>query len=614
MYKYDAIDKTIVSERVDQFRDQVRRHLAGELSASDLQPLRLRNGLYMQIHAHMLRVSIPYGLVNSDQMRTLAHIARKYDKGYGHFTTRQNIQYNWPELADVPNILEDLSQVEMHAIQTSGNCIRNITSDHYAGVATDEIIDPRPYCEIIRQWSTLHPEFYWLPRKFKVAVTGATTDRAAVQFHDIGLEVVNNEAGEIGFRVYVGGGMGRTPVIGKVIREFLPRADILSYCESILRVYNLHGRRDNKYKARIKILVNALGIDAFRDEVEEDWAHTKDGELKLQDTDFEMMADFFPAPDYEELSDGDKRVEKWRSLDTRFKAWYDNNTVEHRQAGYRIVNISLKEHGVAPGDATDDQMDALADIAEQYSFGEIRVTHEQNLVLADVREQDLLEVWKALDAQRLATPNIGSVNDMICCPGLDFCSLANASSISIAKQINDQFTDFEELYDYGEVKLKMSGCMNACGHHHVGHIGILGVDKKGEEWYQLTLGGDASNQAAIGTRLGPAIAKDQVGDAVSDIMHVYREQREGEERLLDTFRRVGVDPFQRPCVRGGSIMTANRNLKARPKATPSRIQQDIRLQQAIVNRQIVDNDILHIAETEELDLRTCRLKVTSVCH
>jgi sulfite reductase (NADPH) hemoprotein beta-component len=544
MYKYDAIDKTIVSERVDQFREQVRRHLSGTLSAADLQPLRLRNGLYMQIHAHMLRVAIPYGLLNSQQMRTLAYIARTYDKGYGHFTTRQNVQYNWPDLADVPDILQDLSAVEMHAIQTSGNCIRNITSDQYAGVATDEIIDPRPYCEIIRQWSTLHPEFYWLPRKFKIAVTGATTDRAAVQFHDIGLEVVNNQDGQIGFRVYVGGGMGRTPVIGKVVREFLPREDILSYCDAILRVYNLHGRRDNKYKARIKILVNALGIDAFRDEVEQEWAHVKHGELKLQDVDFETMAEFFPLPPYQELSDGNERINKWRTLDTRFRDWYDHNTVAHRQPGYRIVNISLKEHGVAPGDATDQQMDALADIAEQFSFGEIRVTHEQNLVLADVQQQDLLDVWKALDAQQLATANLGTVNDMICCPGLDFCSLANASSISIAKQINEAFTDYQDLYDYGEVKLKMSGCMNACGHHHVGHIGILGVDKKGEEWYQFTLGGDATNDAAIGTRLGPAIAKDQVGNAVSTIMQVYREQREGNERLLDTFRRVGIDPFK----------------------------------------------------------------------
>ena len=544
MYKYDAIDKTIVKERVAQFRNQVERHLAGELSAADLQHLRLRNGLYMQIHAHMLRVAIPYGMLKSEQMRTLAHIARKYDKGYGHFTTRQNIQYNWPSLKEVPNILEELAEVEMHAIQTSGNCIRNISSDQYAGVAPDEIVDPRPYCEILRQWSTLHPEFYWLPRKFKFAVTGATNDRAAVQFHDIGLEVIKNAKGEIGFRVYVGGGLGRTPVIGKVIREFLPREDILSYCEAMLRVYNLHGRRDNKYKARIKILVKSLGIEAYKEQVDAEWAHIKESQLQLHKVDFDTMDEFFPLPKYENLKRGDDRVEQWRQLDTRFRDWYDNNTVDHKQDGYRIVNISLKEHGIAPGDITDVQMDAVADIAQQYSFDEVRSTHEQNLVLADVREKDLLEVWKALDAHKLATANIGSVNDMICCPGLDFCSLANASSISIAKQINDRFDDFDELYDIGEVKLKMSGCMNACGHHHVGHIGVLGVDKKGEEWYQITVGGDASNTAELGTHLGPAIAKDKVSDAVSDILAVYKDQRQNQERLVDTFRRVGIDPFK----------------------------------------------------------------------
>ena len=544
MYKYDAIDKTIVKERVAQFRNQVERHLAGELSAADLQHLRLRNGLYMQIHAHMRRFAIPYGMLNSEQMRTLAHIARKYDKGYGHFTTRQNIQYNWPSLKEVPNILEELAEVEMHAIQTSGNCIRNISSDQYAGVAPDEIVDPRPYCEILRQWSTLHPEFYWLPRKFKFAVTGATNDRAAVQFHDIGLEVIKNAKGEIGFRVYVGGGLGRTPVIGKVIREFLPREDILSYCEAMLRVYNLHGRRDNKYKARIKILVKSLGIEAYKEQVDAEWAHIKESQLQLHKVDFDTMDEFFPLPKYENLKRGDDRIEQWRQLDTRFRDWYDNNTVDHKQDGYRIVNISLKEHGIAPGDITDVQMDAVADIAQQYSFDEIRSTHEQNLVLADVRERDLLEVWKALDAHKLATANIGSVNDMICCPGLDFCSLANASSISIAKQINDRFDDFDELYDIGEVKLKMSGCKNACGHHHVGHIGVLGVDKKGEEWYQITVGGDASNTAELGTHLGPAIAKDKVSDAVSDILAVYKDQRQNQERLVDTFRRVGIDPFK----------------------------------------------------------------------
>ncbi len=549
MYKYDNYDHTIVKQRVSEFRGQVERHLAGELSAEELMPLRLRNGLYYQTHAPMLRVAIPYGLVNSEQMRTMAMLATKYDKGYGHFTTRQNIQYNWPALKDVPDMLDHLADVEMHSIQTSGNCIRNTTSDQYAGVAVDEIEDPRIYCEMLRQWSLLHPEFYWLPRKFKIAVTGAEEDRAAVQFHDIGIRVLKNEAGEVGLQMLVGGGLGRTPVIGKVIHDFLPREDVISYCEAILRVYNLHGRRDNKYKARIKILVNALGIDEFRKQVEAEWAHIKDSNLKLQPEDFDRIKAFFPEPAYEVFTDetlkqAQSRIQKWSSSDTRFKQWYDNNTVEHKKAGYRIVNVSLKASGEAPGDATSEQMNAVADIADQYSMGEIRVSHEQNLVLADVQIDQLLELWKDLDAQDLATPNIGSVNDMICCPGLDFCALANASSISIAKQINDRFDDFDELYDLGEVKLKMSGCMNACGHHHVGHIGVLGVDKKGEEWYQLTLGGSASDDAALGDRLGPAVAKGKVADAVSDIMEVYVDQRQDDERLLDTYRRIGVEPFK----------------------------------------------------------------------
>ena len=549
MYKYDDFDRAIVKQRVAEFRGQVERHLAGELSAEELMPLRLRNGLYYQIHAPMLRVAIPYGLLNSEQVRTLSMLATKFDKGYAHFTTRQNIQYNWPELKDVPDMLDHLADVEMHAIQTSGNCIRNITADQYAGVATDELEDPRAYCEILRQWSTLHPEFYWLPRKFKIAITGAEEDRAAVQFHDIGIRILKNAAGEVGLQMLVGGGLGRTPVIGKVIHEFLPKEDVISYCEAILRVYNLHGRRDNKYKARIKILVNALGIEEFKRQVEVEWDQIKDSNLKLQPEDFECMQGFFPEPAYqkfssEELSESTERVEKWRSLDTRFQQWYKNNTREHKQAGYRIVDISLKEPGVAPGDITDQQMNAVADIADQYSMGEVRVTHEQNLVLADVQLDQLLELWKDLDAQRLATANIGSVNDMICCPGLDFCSLANASSISIAKQINDRFDDLDELYDLGEVKLKMSGCMNACGHHHVGHVGILGVDKKGVEWYQLTLGGSASDDSALGDRLGPAIAKENVATAISDIMQVYVDKRQDNERLLDTYRRVGVEPFK----------------------------------------------------------------------
>ncbi|MBT5560513.1 MAG: nitrite/sulfite reductase, partial [Proteobacteria bacterium] len=451
MYQYDQFDHTLVRERVAEFRGQVERHLNGELSAEQLMPLRLRNGLYMQRHAHMLRVAIPYGLLSSKQMHMLAHIARKYDRDYGHFTTRQNIQYNWPELKDVPDLLEDLASVEMHAIQTSGNCIRNTTADQYAGVAVDELQDPRPYCEMIRQWSTLHPEFYWLPRKFKVAVTGAKNDRAAVLFHDIGLRVLKNEQDQLGLQVLVGGGMGRTPVIGQVIREFLPREHMLSYCEAILRIYNLHGNRDNKYKARIKILVKSLGIEEFRRQVDAEWEQIKDSDLVLKDEDFEQMQSFFKGPDYvvpsTDAKNGIDRVAKWRSLDTRFAHWYDNNTVEHKVDGYRIVVVSLKEPGVPPGDATADQMDHIADLAEQYSFGELRVTHDQNIIFADVAEADLLELWKKLDAQALATPNVGTLNDMICCPGLDFCSLANAGSIPIAKQINERFDSLDELYE-----------------------------------------------------------------------------------------------------------------------------------------------------------------------
>lgn len=549
MYRYDQYDHTIVKERVNEFRGQVQRHLDGELSAEDLAPLRLRNGLYMQLHAHMLRVAIPYGLLSAEQMRALAKIANTYDKGYGHFTTRQNIQFNWPELEDVPDILEDLSKVEMHSIQTSGNCIRNISSDQYAGVATDEIEDPRAYCELLRQWSTLHPEFYWLPRKFKFAITGATQDRVAVQFHDIGIRVVKNAEGEVGLKFLVGGGLGRTPVIGKVICEFLPREHILSYSEAILRVYNQYGRRDNKYKARIKILVKALGIKKFKELVEQEWRHIKDSELKLGTSDFLRMQSFFPQPNYqvfssEELTKTAEQLTNRRSLDTLFSDWYEHNTVAHNQPGYRIVNISLKAPGAAPGDVTAEQMTTLGDIAQRFSFSEIRVTHEQNLVLADVQQSSLLSLWNQLKAANLATANIGTINDMICCPGLDFCSLANAGSLPIARDINARFDTCDELYGLGEVKLKISGCMNACGHHHVGHIGILGVDKKGEEWYQLTLGGSASDNAVLGTRLGPAVAKANVADTVSDIMQVYVEQRTTNEPFVETIHRVGVKPFR----------------------------------------------------------------------
>jgi sulfite reductase (NADPH) hemoprotein beta-component len=542
MYRYDSYDQIIVNERVSQFRDQVRRFQAGDLADEEFLPLRLRNGLYMQRHAYMLRVAVPYGLLSSRQLRMLAYIARRYDKGYGHFTTRQNIQYNWPELSDVPDILANLASVEMHAIQTSGNCVRNITADHLAGIAADELEDPRPYCEIMRQWSTFHPEFSWLPRKFKIAVTGASRDRAAVQLHDIGLYLVQNDKGETGFRVLVGGGMGRTPIIGYIVREFLPKKYLLSYLEAILRVYNLEGRRDNIHKARIKILVKSLGQEKFREKVEAEWAQIKDTVI-LDDKEIERMKGFFAPPPYE-ADAADPDFEKTLAADNAFATWVRRNTVEHKVPGYRAVFISLKAPGEPPGDITADQMDAVATLADDFSFGELRATHDQNLLLSDVRERDLHDLWRALQAQDLATANIGTLNDMICCPGLDFCSLANAGSIPIAKQINERFNDLDYLYDLGEIKLKMSGCMNACGHHHVGHIGILGVDKHGEEFYQITLGGSAEDDAALGDRLGPAIAKTEVAETIARIIDVFVENREGDERFLECYRRLGIVPFK----------------------------------------------------------------------
>jgi sulfite reductase (NADPH) hemoprotein beta-component len=544
MYRYDRYDHTLVRQRVEQFRDQVERRLSGTLAEDEFKPLRLRNGLYLQRHAYMLRVAIPYGLLSADQLRMLAFIAREYDRGYGHFTTRQNIQYNWPELEDVPDILEHLALVEMHAIQTSGNCIRNITADHLAGVAADELEDPRPYCEILRQWSTLHPEFSWLPRKFKIAVTGATEDRAAVLLHDIGLRLVRNAYGEVGFRVYVGGGMGRTPVIGKLLREFLPRKHLLSYVEAVLRVYNLLGRRDNIHKARVKILVNAVGIDAFRDEVEREWRRIANDGLQLEEHDIAAMQRFFDPPAYERLAAGDTGVQQHLRSSSEFALWYKRNTSPHKVPGYRVVNVSLKAPGVPPGDATDVQMDAVADLAERYSFSRLRVTHEQNLVLADVKQSDLFALWHGLVAHELATPNIGTLNDMICCPGLDFCSLANAGSIPIAKQINERFDELDYLYDLGDIKLKMSGCMNACGHHHVGDIGILGVEKHGEEWYQITLGGAAGNHAALGDRLGRSVAKQHVAETIERVLDVYLDNRTETEQFADTYRRIGLRPFK----------------------------------------------------------------------
>jgi sulfite reductase (NADPH) hemoprotein beta-component len=540
MYRYDVIDQALVDERVAQFRDQTRRFLAGELSEDEFKPLRLRNGLYIQRFAPMLRIAIPYGLLSARQMRTLAHIARRYDRGFGHFTTRQNLQFNWPRLEDVPDILAELAQVQMHAMQTSGNCVRNITADHLAGVTPDEIDDPRPYCEIVRQWSTLHPEFSYLPRKFKIAVTGTPADRAASQVHDIGLHLKRNAAGELGFEVLVGGGLGRTPIIGHVIREFLPREDLLSYLDVILRIYNELGRRDNLNKARIKILVKGLGPAEFARRVEEEWAQVRQRGLKLDVGEIERMRVFFTPPAYEPLEDHEVTVGR----ELAFKAWHRYNTRAHKVSGYRVVFLSLKAHGEAPGDLTAAQMHGVADLAERYSFGLIRASHDQNLLLADVRQLDLYELWHALLALGLATPNIGTLTDMICCPGLDFCSLANASSIPVAKQIQRHFSDLDYLYDLGEIQIKMSGCMNACGHHHVGHIGILGVDKHGEEWYQITIGGSASDDASLGEVIGPSVPQSAVAHTIQKLVDVYVEQRREEERFIDTVRRIGVEPFQ----------------------------------------------------------------------
>lgn len=544
MYQYDQYDQTIVDQRVAQFRGQVRRYLAGELTDDEFRPLRLMNGLYLQLHAYMLRIAIPYGLLSSRQLRMLAHIARSYDKGFGHFTTRQNIQFNWPKLEDVADILADLASVQMHAIQTSGNCVRNVTADHLAGVAEDELEDPRIYCEIIRQWSTFHPEFSYLPRKFKIAVTGASHDRSAAQVHDIGLNLVRNADGEIGFRVLVGGGLGRTPIIGQVIREFLEKKHLLSYLESILRVYNQLGRRDNLNKARIKILVKALGIEEFRRRVEEDWRYTRDSSLLLEQAEIDRVSQFFAPPPYAADAAEDHSFETYLATDKAFATWVRYNVAGHKVPGYRAVFISLKAHRVPPGDMTHQQMDAVAELADRYSFGQIRSTHDQNLLLADVRQVDLYPLWQALRALNLAAPTIGTLADMICCPGLDYCSLANAGSIPIAKQINEKFDDLDYLYDLGEIRIKMSGCMNACGHHHVGHIGILGVDKKGEEWYQISLGGSAENDASLGQILGPSVPKTEVANTLEKLLHVYVEHRDEGERFLDTFRRIGIEPFK----------------------------------------------------------------------
>jgi sulfite reductase (NADPH) hemoprotein beta-component len=544
MYRYDVVDKTLVNERVSQFREQTRRFLAGELTDDEFRHLRLRNGLYIQRHAPMLRVAIPYGLLSSTQLRTLGRIARRYDRGYGHFTTRQNIQYNWPKLEEVPDILAELADVEMHAIQTSGNCIRNTTSDHLAGVTPDELEDPRPWCELIRQWSTFHPEFTYLPRKFKIAVTGAAQDRAASQVHDVGVHIVRGPDGELGFEILAGGGLGRTPIIGQVVREFLPREHLLSYLEAILRVYNLEGRRDNLNKARIKILVKSLGIEEFRRRVEAEWVSTRAGGLCVSDAEIARLRGFFNPPAYRQLPNNNNNTEPAAGKSTAFRAWYRYNTTAHKVPGYRAVYISLKKPDVAPGDITDSQMELLADLADRYSFGEVRVTHTQNLLLADVEQDKTFELWQALERAGLATPNIGTLTDMICCPGLDFCSLANAGSIDVAKLINERFDDYDYLYDLGELEVKMSGCMNACGHHHVGHIGILGVDKSGEEWYQITIGGAAGADASLGEVIGPSVAKTDVPETIARLLEVYVERRQPDERFLDVVRRLGVKPFK----------------------------------------------------------------------
>ena len=543
MYQYDAFDRQLVHERVADFREQTGRYLAGELGEEEFKPLRLMNGLYLQRFAPMLRVAIPYGLLSSTQLRMLASIAVRYDRGYGHFTTRQNIQFNWPALERVPDILADLASVDMHAIQTSGNCIRNITCDHLAGVAPDEIADPRPYCELLRQWSTLHPEFAYLPRKFKIAVTGALRDRAVTEAHDIGLRLVRSDAGRLGFEVLVGGGMGRTPVIGKVLREFLPDRDLLSYLQAIMRVYNLEGRRDNKYKARIKILVNALGVEEFRRRVEAEWQVTRTHVAPVDPEEIEALRSHFELPPYRPLVDIGS-FEAARAADPAFAKWVRFNTIAHRRSGYRAAFVSLKAPDVPPGDMTSEQMQELAGLADRYSFGLIRTSHDQNLLLADIALDDLHALWEQLAVLGLATPNIGTLTNMICCPGLDFCGLANAESISVARQINALFDDMDYLHDLGDVRIKISGCMNACGHHHVGHIGILGVDKKGEEWYQITIGGSAEERTRLGRRLGPAVPKADVARTVAGILDVFVAQRIPDETFPDAVARIGVAPFR----------------------------------------------------------------------
>ena len=544
MYKYDALDQQIVDERVAQYRDQTRRYLAGELSEDEFRPLRLQNGLYIQRYAPMLRIAVPYGMLSSRQLRKLGDIAKKYDKDYGHFSTRQNLQLNWPKLEDTPDILAELATVEMHAIQTSGNCIRNITTDQFAGIAPDEVIDPRAMAEVLRQWSTFHPEFALLPRKFKIAVSGTKHDRAVVQAHDIGMEFYTDTAGKLAIKVWVGGGLGRTPILGSVIREHLEWQHALTYCEAIIRVYNLHGRRDNIYKARIKILVKALGIDEFKRQVEAEWVHLKDAPNTITEAELARIGKHFEAMPYELLPTHDASFDSAVASNPAFSAWVKRCVHVHKQAGYRAVTLSLKPHGKAPGDATSAQMHTVADLAEQYSFGELRVSHEQNLILADVKLSDLFSVWEKARANGLATPNIGLLTDIICCPGGDFCSLANAKSIPIATAIQAQFDNLDYLHDIGDIELNISGCMNACGHHHVGHIGILGVDKDSAEFYQVSIGGKQGNDASIGAVIGPSFAAEEMPGVIQKLIDVYIKERTDEERFIDTVRRLGVAPFK----------------------------------------------------------------------
>ena len=544
MYKYDEIDQSLVDERVAQYRDQTKRYLAGELSDEEFRPLRLQNGLYIQRHAPMLRIAVPYGMLSSKQLHKLADIASQYDKAYGHFSTRQNMQLNWPLLEDVPDILAELAKVEMHAIQTSGNCIRNITTDQFAGVAPDEVVDPRAMAEVMRQWSTFHPEFALLPRKFKIAVSGTKQDRAIVQAHDIGMEFYLDAQQQLAIKVWVGGGLGRTPILGTVIREHLEWQHALTYCEAIVRVYNLHGRRDNAYKARIKILVKALGIDEFKRQVEEEWAHLKDAPNTITEAELARVAQHFEPMPYEALAQHDASYDAAIASNPAFAAWAKRSLHTHKMPGYRAVTLSLKTHGQAPGDASSEQMHAVADLAAQYSFGELRVSHEQNLILADVKLSDAFALWEKARAQGLASPNVGLLTDIICCPGGDFCSLANAKSIPIAQAIQMQFDNLDYLHDIGELELNISGCMNACGHHHIGHIGILGIDKDGSEWYQVTLGGSQGNQASLGTVIGPSFSAEEMPHVVEKLISVYLSERNGEERFIDTVRRLGIAPFK----------------------------------------------------------------------